>query len=298
MKNIDNKVNIGIGFVTGRPNVCKVINNEYKKLINQFKENDKEIQITIFILYDLKYQGATREDFYKLNPEVYKSMKIEYITPEDIEIMKETLIKSNKIDFEESNLFFGNGHARGRNTLMYFALIKNIDYLLFWDDDEYPIACILDNETKKIKWKEQDNILIQYNYIQNADVTIGYHCGYVSPIPYIELSKDVNENVFRDYIEAVSNDIISWNSIKEKNEKYNGVTYVNEEIINNKNTSYEIKMQDGGKWVAGSTLCLNLNNIDKIPAFYNPEGARRRRYFLFNNVTRFKSCKSSCISFS
>ena len=33
--------------------------------------------------------------------------------------------------------------------------------------------------------------------------------------------------------------------------------------------------QDGiGKWVAGSTLCLNLGDRNKIPAFYNPPLAR------------------------
>ena len=31
---MDKVVNFGLGFVTGRPNVCKVINNTYEQLIN------------------------------------------------------------------------------------------------------------------------------------------------------------------------------------------------------------------------------------------------------------------------
>ena len=41
-------INFGIGFVTGRPNVCKVINSTYERLINQFKDSEKKVNITIF----------------------------------------------------------------------------------------------------------------------------------------------------------------------------------------------------------------------------------------------------------
>ncbi len=37
---------------------------------------------------------------------------------------------------------------------------------------------------------------------------------------------------------------------------------------------YEIQKNGAGKWIAGSTLCINLNHLDKIPAFYNPPEAR------------------------
>jgi len=266
-------VQFGLGFVTGRPNICKVINNTYQQLISQFENIERKVELTIFILFDLGYQYTTRVDFYGLMPNVYKDIKIKYITPEDIEELKKKLIGKEQLSKQETNLFFGHGHAKGRNTLMYYALMKGMDYLLFWDDDEYPVACIKDEEKNEIVWKEQDNVYQHYKYIQNADVTIGYHCGYISPIPYVELNKDVDEGLFANYIEAISNDIISWSSIREKFVKDNGVTYAKNEIAIGEGV-YEIKKENGGKWVAGSTLCLNLNNIEKIPAFYNPEGAR------------------------
>ena len=280
-------IQFGLGFVTGRPNVCKVINNTYEQLVNQFKDLDDKVELTAFVLFDLGYQYTTRVDFYGLMPNVYKDIKIKYITPEDIEEMKKRLIGRERLTKEEAELFFGHGHAKGRNTLMYYALLRGMDYLLFWDDDEYPVACIKDEGAKEITWKQQDNVRMHYNYIQDADVTIGYHCGYISPIPYVELNEDVDESLFRQYIEAISNDIISWDSIKEKFTKYNGVTYANNEISNGEG-AYELESDGIGKWVAGSTLCLNLKHIDKIPAFYNPEGARGEDTFFSTKLNDSK----------
>lgn len=283
-------VQFGLGFVTGRPNVCKVINNTYEQLIKQFENEEDKVELTVFILFDLRYQYTTRVDFYGLMPGVYKDIKIKYITPEDVEETKKSLIGKEKFTKEETELFFGQGHAKGRNTLMYYALKRKMDYLLFWDDDEYPIACIKDKNEKEIKWKKQDNIAKHYQYIKNADVTIGYHCGYISPIPYVELNEDVDEQLFRGYIEAISNDIISWDSIREKFVKDNGITYAEENIADG-NGEYEIEYKNGGKWVAGSTLCINLNHIDKIPAFYNPEGARGEDTFFSTLLQNTKVIK-------
>ena len=277
-------VKFGLGFVTGRPNVCKIINNTYEQLINQFKDSETKVELTIFILFDLGYQYTTRVDFYGIIPNVYKDITVKYITPEDVEEEKKKLIGKEEFSKADVELFLGHGHAKGRNTLMYFALKRKIDYLLFWDDDEYPVACIKEEDSDEITWKEQDNISMHLKYIEDSDVTIGYHCGYISPIPYVELNEEVDESKFRNYIEALGNDIISWDSIREKFVKYNGVTYANYNIANGEG-AYEIKGDGIGKWVAGSTLCLNLNHIDKIPAFYNPEGARGEDTFFSTKLT-------------
>lgn len=264
---MNDTIEFGIGFVTGRPNVCKIINNYYKNMVRQLEKYDKKVNLTIFLLYDLEYQHTLRENFYGIIPDVYKYINIEYITPEDIEEEKKILMARKGLTKEEVNLFLGNGHAKGRNTVMYFALKKKMNYLLFWDDDEYPIATV--KEDDKILWIPQDNILKHLENIQDADVTIGYHCGYISPIPYVELGEEINEDEFKDYIEAISNELVSWESIKHKMIDNNGVTFADKSIAEGQDV-YELKE----KWVAGSTLCINLNHIDKIPAFYNPPAAR------------------------
>ncbi len=287
---MDDTIKFGIGFVTGRPNVCKIINSTYERLINQFKKIDKKVELTAYILFDLGYQFTTRIDFYGIIPNVYKDLTIKYITPEDIEEEKKKLIGREEFSKSDVELFFGHGHAKGRNSLMYYALKDKIDYLLFWDDDEYPVACIRDEGTNEITWKEQDNIAMHLRYIENADVTIGYHCGYISPIPYVELDEDVDERKFKCYIEALGNDIISWDSIKEKFVKYNGITYADSKIASGIG-EFEIKAEGAGKWVSGSTLCLNLKHLSRIPAFYNPEGARGEDTFFSTRLLESKVIK-------
>lgn len=260
-------IDLGIGFVTGRPNVCKLINNYYKNMIEQLERTGKKVNLTIFLLYDLNYQYTIRTDFYSIIPEVYKNIKIKYITPENIEEEKKKLISRNNFTKEEVDLFLGNGHAKGRNTVMYYALKWKMDYLLFWDDDEYPVAVV--KEDDNLQWIPQDNILKHLEHIDDADITIGYHCGYISPIPYVELGEEISEDDFKNYIEAISNELVSWESIKQKMIDNNGVTYSEKSIAEGKGL-YELQQ----KWVAGSTLCLNLNHLDKIPAFYNPPLAR------------------------
>lgn len=281
-------IELGIGFVTGRANVCNIINNYFKNMLEQVKQIEIPINITLFILYDLNYTGVDREDFYKIIPAVYKNIKVKYITPENIEEEKKRINAKTDITYESLNLFLGNGHARGRNTLMYYAYKEKIDYLLFWDDDEYPVASI--KEGDEIFWKKQENINIHLKNINDADLTIGYHCGYVSPIPYIDFKNEISETEFRNFIEVVSNDIISWESIKSKMQNNNGVTYADREIAEGKGV-YEIEMQGAGKWVAGSTLCLNLQHIEKIPAFYNPPDARGEDTFFATRLNNTKVLK-------
>ena len=85
-------IEFGIGYLAGRPNVCKIINAYYKDIIKQVENFGKKVNFTIFILYDLEYQFTKRIDFYSIIPQVYKNIKIKYITPEDIEEEKKILI--------------------------------------------------------------------------------------------------------------------------------------------------------------------------------------------------------------
>ena len=230
----DDEIKVGIGFVTGRSNVCDVINSYYKDILEQIEKTSYNIKVTFFILYDTTYQGTPKEEFYKINPNVFNKFNIIYISPEEREEEKKKLEEKNILTYEEAELFFGNGHAKGRNTVLYFALKNKMDYLLFWDDDEYPVACIKDENTNEVTWKEQDNIARHLQYIEDADVSIGYHCGYISPIPYVELNEDVDEKKFSCLIEALGNEVVSWDSIREKFVKDKGITYANPKIANEK----------------------------------------------------------------
>lgn len=285
---MNDTIEFGIGFVTGRPNVCNLINNYYKEILNQVENMNVKVNITFFILYDLEYQFTKRTDFYNIIPEVYKNIKIKYITPEDIEEEEKKLMSRQNLKKDDIELLFGHGHAKGRNTVMYFALKRKIDYLLFWDDDEYPLA--VEKQDKVLNWTKQNNITEHIKYIENADITIGYHCGYISPIPYIELGEEILEEDFKKYIEAISNEVISWESIMEKMKLADGVTYANHDIIT-RSVTYEIKNVNIKNAVVGSTLCINLKHYKKIPAFYNPPEARGEDTFFSSLLTECKVIK-------
>lgn len=66
---------------------------------------------------------------------------------------------------------------------------------------------------------------------------------------------------------------MTWKDVKEYLSKNDGIAYADEELMKKKTVS-EIQIQGTHKRILGSPLCLNLKHLEKIPAFYNPEGAR------------------------
>ena len=43
------------------------------------------------------------------------------------------------------------------------------------------------NTRNTVLWGGQHVLLNHLKFIAQADITHGYHCGYISPIPYMEL---------------------------------------------------------------------------------------------------------------
>ena len=283
-------IEFGIGFLAGRTNICNIINNCYKDMIEQLKKYPEEVHLTIFILFDLEYQNTNREDFYTLKDDVYKMIRIKYITPEDIEEEKKILKSRYNLTKSEVNLILGSGYARARNSIMYFALKRQIDYLLFWDDDEYPYAN-LKGENDEIIWQKQENLLEHLKVIPDADVTVGHRCGNMSPVPSIEFGENsIKEQEFKEYIDAVSNEAVSWDSVKKQMNKDNGITFAEPDIAEGKD---KIVLKHIGikNWLLASGICLNLTHLQKIPAFYNPPNARGEDAFFSTLLTEAKVVK-------
>ena len=183
---------------------------------------------------------------------------------------KEIIQEKYGITEKEAELFLGHGYARARNTIMYFALKNKIDYLLFWDDDEYPVACL--KEDAGINWKKQLTIKEHMKYIKDANITFGYRCGYNAPIPHLDLENEELEENFKNFINGVSNEAVSWENVKQSIET-NGITYADKKIIE-KSNPIQLHRLGVEEWLLGSGLCINLQDIKKVPAFYNPPNAR------------------------
>ena len=266
------EINFGIGFITGRSNICNIINTFYKDILEQVKELDVKVNFTFFILYDLNYLNTSEQEFYKINKEVYEHIKIKYLSPQYVLNKKNVISGRYKLTEEEVELIIGRGYAKARNTILCEALEENIDYLMFWDDDEYPLAAIQDG--KNIKWKKQNNILQHIKNIENVDVTFGYRCGIINPLPAVKYNEKINEEVYHKFIEAIENEVVSWEKVQKMQEQDLGIGFAEKEIAEYIAPNIEMKHIGVEDFVLGSGICLNLTHLSKIPAFYNPPEAR------------------------
>jgi len=294
MKIEKKKINVGVGFVTGRKNFKNVV----KTYVDNWNEsglvNNKKYALHLFVAYDLKYKSTKVSD-YKITDEEILDMvdSAYYLGDSSITTEAQYLIEKKVINLNEAKLIFGEGYAMKRNAVLYFALKNKMDYLIFLDDDEYPIATIKINDS--VVWKGQEVLSTHISNIKNVDMTHGHHCGYISPIPHFDFNDKLSEDEFRIFVESISNDIINWDSIKEKMND-GGVTYADLDTINSENTEV-VKEINGMKFISGSNLGFNLKHIDKLFPFYNPPGARGEDTFLSTCISEYNIRKIPCYTF-
>ncbi len=113
----------------------------------------------------------------------------------------------------------------------------------------------------------------------------------MAPVPYIEFEEDgIKEQQFKEYIEAVSNEAVSWEKVKKSMQRDNGIKFAETDITDGKD---KIVLKHVGlkEWLYGSGICINLTHIDKIPAFYNPPLARGEDTFFCTLLTEAKVVK-------
>lgn len=256
--------------------------------MEQVKDFEKKVNFTFFILYDLNYLNTEEKEFYNIDPKILKNIKIKYLNPEYIVEKKIEIMKKHKLTEKEVNLVIGKGYAKARNCIVYEALEEKVDYLLFWDDDEYPLAALKDG--KDIKWVKQNNVLQHIKYIDKADITYGYRCGMINPLPYVEYNETITEDIFKQFVEALENEVISWDKLQYMLKNESEIGYADEIIATYNKEVEEIKKIGKENFVLGSGICLNLTHIDKIPAFYNPPEARGEDTF-FSCALRDKGTK-------
>ncbi len=281
-------VNVGIGFATGRKNFCQVALTYAENWYESGLTDDEDISLNLFVAYDLKYKNTKPSDYKDLDKRFIDMLDYPFYIDEAL-IKKEaaTLVSNGVINADEAELLFGEGYAKKRNAILYFAIKNGMDYLLFIDDDEYPMAVI---KTKNsIYWRGQQVLGTHLKAIKNADITHGHHCGYVSPIPHIRYNDLMSEKDFQLFVETISNDIISWDSIREKMED-GGVTYADECLIN-EGKPIEVPEVRHAKFISGSNLFIRLSGERTVYPFYNPPGARGEDTFLSTCLTDLKVLK-------
>lgn len=290
---------LALAFATGRKHFKNVLATYLAAYNHRVSPPEREnLNLIVLVCYDLTYSGAVREDFLDIEPGILEGVdSIRFIGREDMCILRQQLVADGIIDERIGNLLFGEGYAAMRNTLVYAALQENADYLLFIDDDEYPLAVCKDDRGQAI-WHGQDIIGTHLGHIKEAAITHGHHCGYVSPIPSIDFNREYTQEHFRTFIESVSNDIIDWTSICRIMEN-GGVTYGSKSILNTDDV-FEVPEINGVKFISGSNICLNLKGFYRgqcMAPFYNPPGARGEDSFLATCLSEYKVRKVPVYTF-
>lgn len=287
-------INVGIGFATGRKSFRTVL----KTYIYNWKESgltDKEnISLNLFIAYDLKYSNTQESDYTNIKKPLMDLVNNCYfIGTESINCEINKLISNNVLTKKEAKLIFSSGYAAKRNAILYFALKNHIDYIVFLDDDEYPLA-VTQSETTAL-WSGQQILKTHLQHIENADITNGHHCGYISPLPKFIFNDTLTENDLRIFIEAISNDIISWDNMKFVMSN-GGVTYADKKILTTGSAEEVMEIQ-GTKFISGANLCINLTNSSKVYPFYNPPKARGEDTFLSTCLNKSTVLRVPCYTF-
>ncbi len=289
-----NTVNVGIGFVTGRKSFKQIVRTYAESWQESGLAGGNNVSINIFVAYDLKYKNTKPEDYTNLDKRVNDIVdNPHYLGEAAIKSETAKLIGLGIVNKDEADLLFGDGYAKKRNTIVYFALKNKIDYLLFLDDDEYPLAVL--NDAGGLMWRGQKVLATHLKTIPAADITYGYHCGYISPIPSVRFNETLTENDFKLFIETISNDIVTWDSVKQKMND-GGVTFAQKKVVENRCVEI-VKEVNGAKFISGSNMCINLRNTDNLYPFYNPPGARGEDTFLSTCLSGCNVLKVPCYSF-
>ena len=287
-------VNLAIGFATGRKSFQKVL----RTYILNWKESglieNENVRLHLFIAYDLKYSKTEPSDYTGVSRELLSLVDGAVFIGQDTITREITELSSNKIlSANRAEQFFRGGYAGMRNAILYHALKHNMDYLLFLDDDEYPLAVTKTRDTAV--WSGQHVLHTHLSSIRHADITHGHHCGYISPIPAISFDERLKEDQFQAFVEALSNDIVSWDTIKSTM-LHGGVTYADTGVLVRED-AHEVPAINSAKFISGSNLCINLTRPERVNAFFNPPGARGEDTFLGTTLLNRTVLKVPCYTF-
>lgn len=288
--------NLGIGFVTGRKNFQSILKTYVNNWLEHGITQDSNIRLHLFIAYDLKYFNTKSSDYKNIPHDVARLIdSIHFYGATEVAEETARLKTEGAISDEEAERLFGDGYAKKRNIVTYFAIKNRMDKLLFLDDDEYPVAT-LKNEDGSSYWMGQSIVGTHLKYNDEVNITHGHHCGYISPIPYIKFDDVLTEQVFGQFIEAISNDIVSWEKLKNLIHQHQCVTYADAKVIN-ATKAVEVLEENGMKFISGANLCFNLKKTKNLPPFYNPPGARGEDTFMSTMLSDLKVAKVPCYTF-
>ena len=171
------EIHMGIGFATGRRNFRKVL-TAYIHTWKATKKDlpaDMDVKLHLFVAYDVEYHNTISTDYTNLTQEIVDTFEsITFFGAKNALRSLEKLRNSRKFTQAELTSVFGAGYAGKRNAVLFAAIENQMDYFLFLDDDEYPMAVTKNRDV--CLWSGQQVITSHLKEIGDADYTNGYHC--------------------------------------------------------------------------------------------------------------------------
>ncbi len=287
-------IQVGIGFATGRKSFRKVLKTYIYNWMESGLVKDRSVQLNLFVAYDLNYQKSKVTDFTRIKADLLKLVdQVHFIGEPEIQATIADLTARKVLTEKAAGQVFGLGYASMRNSVLYQAMKYGMDYLIFLDDDEYPLAVTKTKATAI--WSGQHILSCHLKAIGGADITYGHHCGYISPIPSVTFNDSLDEATFQTFIEAISNDIVNWETIR-KVMANGGVTYADTSVLTSE-TVEEVEEVNHAKFISGSNLCINLTRPERVYPFYNPPNARGEDTFLSTCLQDRKVLRIPCYAF-
>ena len=266
------KRDIAIGFITGRKSFRHTLKTYLLRWKNTSGFVGEKTNIHLIVAYDLSYNNTQIDDYIRIKPELKQMLSsITFLGEEEIAAMRSAVVRYGMLTQEQAQRVIGTGYAGKRNAVLLQAILQNMDYLIFLDDDEYPLA--VSNNHDYALWSGQNVFNEHIAALKDADVTNGYHCGYISTIPCFRFDSEAQQTAFRELIEAVSNDAVNWTSVK-KLMRTRGVTYADTDVLLHHTVTTLSASSADGMPITGSNLGLNLTRPERTKPFFNPPKAR------------------------
>ncbi len=281
---IKGKIHMGIGFATGRTSFLNVLRAYIFHLRESHFLSKYNVLLSLYVAYDPAYQNTKKSDYDALTAEEREFFyECRFLGPEDIRQTLTAMIGERVIDESEKDQLFGSGYAVQRNIIQFAALRDRTDYLVFLDDDEYPL-CVTQSQPALL-WSGQPILEEHLRCLQFSDYTNGYHCGYMAPIPSIDYDGILDETMFRHFTDAMSSDVLKWESVVRDMEN-GGVTYADKNVLIERKVRL-VEPENGAKFISGGNLGINLTQPRRVLPFYNPPGARGEDSILSTCLTDY-----------
>jgi len=222
--------------------------------------------VGVMINYDTTFTGLSDAHFIYQNHDAIFSEVI-YASNGDLEKYKGILRRHGLPEDAIRGILQPAGYGNKKNIILMEAIARAYDLVIFWDDDEYPVACM--RSERDLHWMHTDILGAHLAADRHIDVAFGFRTGHVSPIPP-NIGTYLSSQTARllGQALAVGNDVVTESSFVDPQASFVALAETP--------PLQEIAASGGGKWIYGGNLSMRTKSIlqGTIPPFYTPADSR------------------------